>query len=120
MTSKIQIINETEVKGHIQAHKQIYRFSFLPKIADLPEKIELQVKTDVFNSLRFELENQLWRFVEDSFLAYMVFLELKINPLYKEQFRIAQLNNRMELLKNRVISEWRKHENIKYQKHLVY
>jgi len=93
MSNKIPIINETEVKGHFQAHRQIYSFSFLPKIADLPEKIELQVKTDVFNSLRFELENQLWQFVEDSFLAYMFFLELKVNPEYKEQFRIAQRSN---------------------------
>ena len=120
MSNKIPIINETEVKGHFQAHRQIYSFSFLPKIADLPEKIELQVKTDVFNSLRFELENQLWKFVEDGFSAYMVFLELKTNPDYKEQFRIAQLNHHLELLKNRMISEWKKQEKIKYQQYITY
>ena len=119
MTKKIPIIHETEIKGHLQAHKQIYSFSFLPRIADLPEKMELQVKTDMFNSLRFELENQFWQFVEDSFLAYMVFLELKVNPTYKEQFRVAQLNGCMDLLRKRMISEWKKQDKIKYQQHII-
>ena len=120
MTDKIPIIHETEVKGHIQAHKQIYSFLFLPRMVDLPEKIELQVKTDRFNSIRFELENQLWQFVEDSFLVYMAFLELKVIPQYKEQFRIAQLNNHINLLREKCISEWRKQEKIGYQKHIIY
>ena len=120
MTNKIPIIHETEVKGNIQAHKQIYSFSFLPRIADLSEKIELQVKTDILNSIRFELENQFWQFVEDSFSAYMVFLELKVNPSYKEPFRVAQLNSHIDLLRRRCISEWRKQENVEYQKHIVY
>lgn len=120
MTEKIPIIHETEVKGHFQAYKQSYSFSFLPKIADLPEKIELQVKTDKFNSIRFELDNQLWQFVEDSFLAYMEFLELKIIPTYKEQFRVAQLNTHINLLRKRCISEWKKQEKIEYQKNIIY
>ena len=120
MTIKIPIIHETEVKGHIQAHRQIYSFLFLPRIVDLPEKIELQVKTDVFNSIRFELDNQLWQFVEDAFLSYMVFLELKVIPTYKDPFRVAQLNSHIDLLRKRCISEWRKQEKIEYQKHMVY
>ena len=120
MSDKIPIINETEVKGNIKAYSQTYSFSFLPRIADLPEKMELQVKTDVFNTIRFELENPLWEFVENSFLAYIKFLELKINPEHKEQFRMTRLDYNLKLLRNRIISEWRKHENIKYQKHIVY
>ena len=118
MSNKIPIIHETEVKGNLQKHIQLYSFSFLPR-TDLPEKMELQVKTDILNSIRFELGNQLWQFVEDSFLAYMIFLELKVNPEYKEQFRIAQLSNRLELLKNRMISEW-KERKIEYKKHIIY
>lgn len=120
MTDKIPIIQETEVKGHIQAHKQLYSFSILPRNVNLPAKMELQVKTDVFNSLRFELDNQLWQFVEDAFLVYMIFLEFKVIPTYKEQFRVAQLNNNIELLRKRCISEWKKQEKIEYQKYLIY
>ena len=120
MSNKILIIPETEVKGNIKVHKQIYTFLFLPRLPDLPEKIELQVKTDVFNSLRFELDNQLWQFVEDSFLAYMIFLELKVIPTYKESFRIAQLNSHVDLLRKRCISEWKNQEKREYQKYLVY
>ena len=120
MTSKIQIINEAEVKGNIQAHRQLYSFSFLPKTIDLSEKIELQVKTDVFNSIRFELDNQLWQFVEDSFFAYMVFLELKVNPEHKKQFRVAQLYHHLKLLEDRIIDKWKKQEKIKYQQFITY
>ena len=126
MSDKIPIIPEAEVKGNIQAHRQLYSFSFLPKTIDLSEKIELQVKTDVFNSIRFELDNQLWQFVEDSFFAYMVFLELKVNPQYKEKFRVAQLNSHIDLLKKKCINEWKKSESrtgslfIEYQKHIIY
>ena len=119
MSNKIPIINETEVKGHFQAHKQLYSFSFLPRIVDLSEKMELQVKTDVFNSIRFELDNQLWQFVEDSFFAYMVFLELKVIPTYKDPFRVAQLNSHIDLLRKRCILEWKKGEKIKYQQHII-
>ena len=116
MTTKIPIIPETEVKGHIQAHKQIYSFSFLPKTIDLAEKIELQVKTDIFNSLRFELNNHLWQFVEDSFLAYMLFLELKVMPQYKEEFRLSQLQKGLYRLKKRCIKEWENPHKLEYQK----
>ena len=116
MTSKITIIPETEVKGNIQAHRQLYSFSFLPKTIDLSEKIELQVKTDVFNSIRFELDNQLWQFVEDSFFAYMVFLELKVMPQYKEEFRLAQLQESLYRLKKRCIKEWENPHKLEYQK----
>jgi len=120
MSDKIPIIIETEVKGNLQKYIQFYSFSFLPKTIDLPEKMELRVKTDMLNSMRFELGNQLWQFVEDSFLAYMVFLEMQVTPTYKEQFRVAQLNRRMDLLRDRCISEWKKQENIEYQKHITY
>lgn len=119
MSNKIPIIPETEVKGNIQKYRQLYSFSFLPRIVDLPEKIELQVKTDVFNSIRFELDNQLWQFVEDSFLAYMLFLELRNIPIYKEQFRVGQFNSHIDLLRKRCISEWKKQEKIEYQKHII-
>lgn len=120
MSNKIPIIPETEVKGHIQAHRQLYSFSFLPRIVDLPEKMELQVKTDIFNSIRFELENQLWQFVEDAFLAYMMFVELKVIPTYKEPFRVGQLNNHIDSLRKRCISEWKKQDKTEYQKHITY
>lgn len=104
---KILLIDEKHVAGNLERHVQSYSIALLPKNLALPEKIVVNIKTDIFNSLRFSSEVEFWEFIEDLFLSYFKFIELKRKPDYISQFRLANLEEKIDKLKTACLNQWK-------------
>lgn len=109
---KVVIIPEIEVHANLNLHAQKYGILFLPPEDGLPEKLVLRVSTDVNNSLRFMHEHDVKTLLENLAYSCITFSELKLNPRYKEQFRLAQLDDILQRIRAKCIREWR--EPIKF------
>src|SRR3990167_10273577 len=116
MSQRLLLIPEKQVIGNLARYPQTYSFEYLPQQDDLPPKLSLNVRADVFNSIRFMHMNSFEEFVEDAFIAMMVMKEMRAKPIAKEPFRIANLEGTFERIKKRLVDEWKKGAKVEYQK----
>jgi len=92
MKARKKLVAMGEVVGGLFDLKQIYEIFYLQKEQNYPDKISLEItlKKEGENkyarrSLRFNSHEQLYNFISDLILAYILFLK-KRNVLFNEDY----------------------------------